>query len=136
MLFCLSVLTVYAICLHEAQKCLDQKFMILVLGFLPRPLSSLLLGTASLLCVYINDALKLPMLSSTVTLLDKQDLSSSSSIAFGCLLPCPFLLPSNQHSSLHSSETPRESYSVQLEEILFTQPYECTSNSVSGVLGM
>lgn len=79
---------------------------------------------------------RLPKLISTVNLFEKQDLSSSFTVAFDCLLQCQFLLPSNQNSSGHTSETLRVSYSVQVEDILFAHPYKCNSGSVSDVLDM
>ena len=141
MSFCPYVLApclhVYAICLHEAQKCLDKVFMLLGLGPLPCPLPSSLLGTASVLCVWISDARRLPKLTSgAVNLSDRQDLSSSFTLAFDCLLQCQFLLPSNQNSSGHASETLRVSYSVQVGDILFAHPYKRNSSSVSDVLDM
>lgn len=48
---CLSVLTVYVICLHKAQKCLDKVFMILVLGLLSCPLLFAIWNSFSASCV-------------------------------------------------------------------------------------
>ena len=79
---------------------------------------------------------RLPKIIGTVNLCEEQDLSSSFTVAFDCLLQCQFLLPSNQNSSGHADETLRVSYSVQMEDILFAHPYKCNSSSVSDVLDM